>query len=269
MMSFETNIYQDKKSTGFSAPAIDTRSHDQVKQRKSSVTFDLPPTPSNEEERELGSGEQELLSPCPASCPTVDICAHSVPDTMLVALFDRSSEMKGLVRHNRNYFSALQHHLDAKWSRFENTLYCDRSKMPDIEWMSRISKALQSAPSLLEKFKDLVGYMGETEDEDEDEDDDTTSTGDGEFFASVDISRIRNYPNRISKESYPQFYINCQQFMQEAEFEQFVNTLSSTDRKEISDELWESKIYKQLHDWPNLLEQLQELVAYEIEEEDR
>jgi hypothetical protein len=258
-------------------PPIDATSHLKEpaggKQRKTSVTFDLPSTPNNEEddEREGQEHQEELLSPCSATTtvtsPTIDIAAQIVPDTMLVALFDRSSEMRGLVRHNKIFFLSLQQHLDTKWSRFENTLYCDRSKMPDMEWIKRISKALENVPSYLEKFKELVGYLGET-DEEEDDDEETTSAS--EYFLSVELYRIRNYPNRLSRDSYPQFFINCEQLMNDqALVEEFVNTLSNNDRKELSDDAWETKVYNQLKNWPNLLEQLQEIIAYEVEEEEK
>ncbi|GAA5807103.1 hypothetical protein MFLAVUS_000453 [Mucor flavus] len=217
-------------------PSIDT-----FYRRKSSVTFDLPPTPN-----------EELLSSCAVSSPTIDITAQVVPDTMLVALFDRSSEMKGLVRHNKTYFQSLQHHLDDKWSRFETVVYCERSKMSDKEWMKRISYALQGLPSQLEKFKELVGYLGEeTEQESQD------------YFSNVNIGLIRDYPERLSTESYPQFFINCENCLcTEKEYNQFISNLFS---KELTNSEWETRVFNVLNQYPNLLEQLQEIVAYETE----
>lgn len=213
------------------------------------VTFDLP-----EDGQDSSSNKEELLSPCVTS-PTIDINAHLVPDTMLVALFDRSSEMKELVRHNKSFFLTLSTHLDTKWKRFENTLYCDRSVMPDIEWMKRISKALSSVPSYLEKFKELVGYLG---DEDEVEDDNTVD----DFFSSVDLTLIRPKVNRISKDAYPQFYTNCQESMGD-DSQAFMDTLFDSSLTDIA---WKLKLDSQLKPYPNILEQLQEIVAYEIEE---
>lgn len=222
------------KDKDITAPLMDTN--------KRLVTFDLPP---EEQEKK----EEELLSPCVTS-PTIDINAHLVPDTMLVALFDRSSEMKELVCHNKAFFSTLATHLDTKWSRFENTLYCDRSSLSDIEWMKRISKALSSVPSLLEKFKELVGYLG---DEEEDEQD---------FFSNVDITMIRPKVNRISKQAYPQFYANCQQTMKE-DYQPFIDTLFDTNLTNIA---WKLRLEGLLKKHVNILNQLQEIIAYEIEE---
>lgn len=239
-MSTSYMIFSPPKETGSSlTPPIDTTSH----RRKSSVTFDLPPREN-----------EEPLSPCPVVSPIIDITAQIVPDSMLVALFDRSGEMKGLVRHNKTFFTSLQQHLDSKWPRFENTLYCDRSKMGDKEWMKHISKGLEGVPSLLEKFKELVGYLGPEEQEKDD------------YFSNVDISLIRNYPDRLSRESYPQFFINCKESIQgDKEYNEFVNTLLNSNRKEISDKVWEAKVYQTFNQHPNLLEQLQEIVAYEME----
>lgn len=222
------------------------------KLRKSSVSFDLP-AEHQEEDR-----EQELLSPCITS-PTIDINAQSVPDTMLVALVDRSTEMRDLVRYNKPFFSTMANHLDTKWSRFENTLYCERSVMSDSEWLKRISKALQNAPSILEQFKDLVGFIPQYEDEDEKEQDEDQE------FSCVDLILIRSKLDRLSQETYPQFYINCKQTMQnEQEYKSFINTLTDSN---LSDQTWLLKINQKLKNHSNLLEQFQEIVAYETEQD--
>lgn len=207
--------------------------------RKGSVTFDLPPPTVNED-------QQELLSPCN---PTIDIRAQAVPDTMLVALFDREREMKELVEHNKSFFSSLESFLNEKWPRFENTIYVPRTQMSDIEWITRISKALEPVPPLLEKFKELVGYLGEEEEEVRDK---------------VELRQIRNRLDHLSKEAYPQFFINCKETMSDEEYKLFIETLFDTST--MKDELWEKKIRQQLKPWPNVLEQLEEIIAYEIEE---
>ncbi|KAI8053149.1 uncharacterized protein B0P05DRAFT_561788 [Gilbertella persicaria] len=226
-----------------------------TQKRKTSVTFDLPAEQQGDEET-----AQELLSPC-ATSPTIDIHAQIVPDTMLVALFDRASEMKELIHYNKTFFLALKSHLGTKWPRFENTLYCERQKMPDYEWMKRISKALQAVPSLLEKFKELVGYLGEEEEEEE-----AADTASDYFFSHVPISRIRRMPQRLSKESYPQFFINCQESLGD-DYQAFYDLLF-TSPDQLEDHAWEQQMHERLKSRKNILEQLQEIVAYEIEEEE-
>jgi hypothetical protein len=240
-------IYPSLSMTKQIAPPVIQTTH---KLRKSSVSFDLP-IEHQEEDR-----EQELLSPC-ITFPTIDINAQPVPDTMLVALVDRSSEMRDLVRYNKPFFSTMANHLDTKWSRFENTLYCERNVMSDSEWLKRISKALQNAPTILEQFKDLVGFIPQYEDEKEQD-------GDQEF-SRVNLILIRSKLDRLSQETYPQFYINCKQTMQnEQEYKSFIDTL--VDSK-LSDQTWLLKINQILKNYPNLLEQFQEIVAYETEQD--
>lgn len=226
--------------------------------RKSSVSFDLPPEQQQQQQQQ--PQEQELLSPCITS-PTIDITAQSVPDTMLVALVDRGSEMRDLVRFNKPFFCTMANHLDTKWSRFENTLYCERSVMPDSEWLKRISKALQNAPSILDQFKDLVGFIP-------DYDQDSSSSSDEQQqqeFSRVDLIPIRSKIDRLSQETYPQFYINCQEGMQnEQAYNTFIHVLNDAS---LSDQAWLLKIHQALKDHANLLEQLQEIVAYETEQD--
>jgi hypothetical protein len=254
MINSTVNVYQTKDS--LMTPPLERPTEEK---RKGSVTFDLPPTPPVAKEKDLLSPSEPIASTC------IDICAQAVPDTMLVALFDRSSEMKELVHHNKVYFQSLEYHLGEKWSRFLNTLYCSRTNMPDVEWIGRISKALQDVPPLLEKFKELVGYLGD----DDDDDDDNISSYSSEqyYFSDVDLTRIRDFPERLERfhKSYPQFFINCKQTMDEEQYKIFSNTLFM-ERAQVSDYTWESSIYNQLHCWQNILEQLQEIVAYEIEE---
>ncbi|CEP13608.1 hypothetical protein [Parasitella parasitica] len=230
--------------------------------RKSSVSFDLPPEEEQQQD-EAEKKEQELLSPCMTS-PTIDINAQSVPDTMLVALVDRSSEMRDLVRINEPFFAKIANHLGTttKWTRFENTLYCERSDMSDSDWLKRISRALQSAPSILEQFKDLVGFIPEYPTMDDDDDDVNSEPA----FSHVDLTLIRSKLDRLSQENYPQFYINCKEAMHESKHTYFLNLLKNSN---LSDEIWASEMHHAFKDHANLLEQFQEIVAYETEQEER
>ncbi|KAJ8655994.1 hypothetical protein O0I10_008434 [Lichtheimia ornata] len=227
--------------------------------RKLSVTFDLPETPGGTKHSPLN--EDDLLSPSISRSNSIDINAQAVPDTILVALLDRDEEMRHLVQHNTAFFSSLRSHLYHNWSRFENTLYCPRSKMSDQDWMGRISKALHAVPPLLQQFKDLVGYMGE---------DDTTTTTtlqqEEPSFIHVDLARIRDYPQRVARlrQAYPQFIINCQKGLSNPDA--FFDTLFAPRSSTMPDDIWEMRIYDQLdHSGHDLLAQLKEIVEYEIE----
>lgn len=133
--------------------------------------------------------------------------------------------------------------------------------MPDSEWLKRISKALQNAPSILDQFKDLVGFIP-------DYDQDSSSSSDEQQqqeFSRVDLIPIRSKIDRLSQETYPQFYINCQEGMQnEQAYNTFIHVLNDAS---LSDQAWLLKIHQALKDHANLLEQLQEIVAYETEQD--
>ncbi|KAI8149943.1 hypothetical protein BJV82DRAFT_662041 [Fennellomyces sp. T-0311] len=213
--------------------------------RKPSVSFDLsnlpdPATPAVDEEA--------LLSPT----RSIDIAAHAVPDTICVSLLDRDTEMRQLVAHNAQLFNTLRSHLFKDWPRFENTLYVPRRQIDDLEWMARISKALQPVPSLLQQFRDLVGYIPHS----------PPSTASP--FDHVELLRIRAHPDKLKQfpAHYPQFFVNCQTCLQD-EQQAFEDTLFSST---LPDDVWETTIYNQLDRWPDLVAQLKEIVAYETEQ---
>ncbi|KAI7855825.1 hypothetical protein BDC45DRAFT_438243 [Circinella umbellata] len=219
--------------------------------RKPSVTFDLSnlPAPRFEEQ------ETALLSPT----RSIDISAQAIPDTICVALLDRDTEMRHLVAHNTPLFNTLRSHLFNDWPRFENTLYVPRQQLDDIEWMARISKALQPVPSLLQQFRDLVGYVAPREQQQQ--------------FDHVDITRIRALGQDKLKDfptHYPQFFINCQNCLLEKKdnnkgYKGFTETLFASSQT-IPDDIWEMRIYNQLDPYPDLLAQLKEIIAYETEQ---
>ncbi|KAI8987526.1 hypothetical protein BDF20DRAFT_850732 [Mycotypha africana] len=204
------------------------------------------------------------------------IQAQEVPDDMLVALIDRPAEMRQLVQHNASFFEQLHQELHSNnnngsssctWPRFENTLYCDRNILSDMEWMTRISKALSNGPPhYLSHFKMLVGYIG-----DESKLQDNMM---GKEFLNVPLVRLRylsELTKKISERSYPQFFINCREALQNdgtATYKLFIDLLFHTDPEELPDHEWEKKIYNILQSHPNVLEQLQEIAAYELEEEE-
>ncbi|KAI8364669.1 uncharacterized protein BYT42DRAFT_589991 [Radiomyces spectabilis] len=269
-------------------------------ERKPSVTFDFSNLSDETAAENYGTENANmetpaLLSPLSPLQPavSVDINAQAVPDTILVALLDREKEMRDLVRHNHQFFQSLETHLQSMWPRFENTLYVPRLQMPDSDWIKRLSKALEGAPSLLGTFKELVGYLGEDEHAASMNDDECHATAYEEpAFANVDITHIRKYPQRLAKfpDAYPQFFINCEEAMKstplspsrtqrhkslhssppqhdEDAYTLFRQTLF-TSRDTLPDDVWETKIYDQLDQWPNLIDQLKEIVAYEVEDEE-
>ncbi|KAI9019347.1 hypothetical protein CLU79DRAFT_246305 [Phycomyces nitens] len=225
------------------------------KPRKTSVTFDPAILNKN----------HDILSPTATEPPVaIDLNAHAVPSSILVALWDRDKEMRDLVKHNHVFFDSLRMHMP-NWTRFENTLYYPRGQLSDEIWMSRIEKALEGFPHALDRFKDLVGYIGEPSDQPEE-------SVHVPQFDHVDLVNIRDFPGRLKKfpEAYPQFFINCQRTLEAngpKDFVRFKETLFSP-RSQMTDEMWEASLNDQLAIAPNLMTQLKEIIAYEAEEED-
>ncbi|KAI9265184.1 hypothetical protein BDA99DRAFT_437370 [Phascolomyces articulosus] len=220
--------------------------------------------------------EEALLSPT----RSIDISAQAVPDTICVALLDRDTEMRHLVSHNTPLFNTLRSHLFQDWPRFENTLYVPRSQLDDIEWMARISKTLQPVPSLLQQFRDLVGYVPPTptlEEQEEEKGKDYFYNVKQQYhdeFDHVDITRIRALPDKLKDfpTHYPQFFINCQNCLlkktqgKEDEYQVFTKTLFSSSNT-LPDDVWEMRIYNQLDSYPDLLAQFKEIVQYETDQQ--
>jgi hypothetical protein len=254
--------------------------------RKPSVSFDLSNLPEKSTAEPIVSFDQEEperpLSP-------VDINGHVVPDSILVALLDRDTEMKELVSRNKSFFSMLESHLHSSWPDFQRVLLARRDQVPDAEWIQEISVFLEHAPALFEKFKELVGYEEYLFDSDSYDEDDEEISRHGSYdestFENVDITLIRNYPSKLAtfKQSYPQFFINANrcftpnaedvsvkndQSMSNSESSEEFEKLLFSSRREIEDEEWENRIYGMLDNWPNLLAQLKEIIAYEVDGED-
>ncbi|KAG2186709.1 hypothetical protein INT44_002935 [Umbelopsis vinacea] len=244
--------------------------------RKPSVSFDLSNLPEKSTTTEPIVFTQDEAD---QDSSPIDISGQIVPDNILVALLDRDNEMKELVSRNKVFFSMLESHLHASWSDFQKLLFARREQVPDAEWIQDISEYLEHAPVLLEKFKELVGYEEYLFDSDSYEEDDEEWSRHGSYdestFENVDITLIRNYPSKLTafQESYPQFFINAKRCFtppdgeSQATFEEFEKLLFCS-RRDIDDEEWEKRIYGMLDNWPNLLAQLKEIIAYEVDCED-
>ncbi|KAH8553467.1 hypothetical protein BGW37DRAFT_261709 [Umbelopsis sp. PMI_123] len=246
--------------------------------RKPSVSFDLSNLPEKSSTESIVFSQDEADQ---TSSP-IDINGHVVPDNILVALLDRDNEMKELASRNKTFFSMLESHLHTSWLDFQRVLFARREQVPDAEWIKDISKYLEHAPALLEKFRELVGYEEYLFDSDSYDEDDEDWSRHGSYdestFENVDITLIRNYPSKLAgfKQSYPQFFINAKRcFTPTTEIDKQSNTtfeafekLLFCSRREVEDEEWEKKIYDMLDNWPNLLAQLKEIIAYEVDCED-
>ncbi|CAG8459753.1 10800_t:CDS:2 [Cetraspora pellucida] len=211
-------------------------------------------------------------------------------DAVLVALVDREIEMKDLFIKNEEYFEMVKNSIfsseeNGEWQEFLTILYSPRDRIPDLEWMNKISGFLEMNPQLLANFKEMVGFYDNIEDHmttseiNEDYEDEAYTLTNDEITDIVDIISIRDRPKILENilNSYPQFFINAQQVMSQVQkrpgnhdnngslYDEFKKILTCP-RSEMSDDEWEIAIYECLDPWPQLVAQFEEIVAYEINE---
>ncbi|KAI9299546.1 hypothetical protein BJ944DRAFT_274142 [Cunninghamella echinulata] len=234
---------------------------EEEEEEKKRVKFCLPTLQTDmEEEEEEKEKEENLCS------PNIDIHAHMVPDTILVALLNRDQEMKELVQHNQPFFKSIQLQLGKKeWHTFEKILYSPRQQYNDYQWMMKIKGYLNRIPTSFITFKDLVGCMMVEDGEDEDEE---KAHSEPTFFQHINVCHIRHYPEKLNdfKSSYPQFFINCQQVLSKKAMATLESTLF-TPSSSLSDQQWKSIINQILSCHQNLMDQLKEIIAYEINDD--
>ncbi|CAO3617458.1 unnamed protein product [Cunninghamella blakesleeana] len=252
-------------------PLSPPREHEDIEEKKK-VKFCLKDQVNNDL-LEAEDEENEILN-----SPTIDINAHIVPDTILVALLNRDQEMKELVKHNQSFFNTIQLQLGKKeWQYLQRILYSQRQQLNDYQWLSKIEKCLNRIPTAISTFKDLVGYVNMEEDHHDDSDEEDHPSKDHHrkayeesttFFQHINVCHIRQYPEKLNefKSSYPQFFINCQQVLSKSEMTILETTLF-TPRSTLSDQQWKSIINVMLSSHDNLMDQLKEIIAYEIDDD--
>ncbi|KAI8331949.1 hypothetical protein BC941DRAFT_438032 [Chlamydoabsidia padenii] len=233
--------------------------HEEHETQKPTVKFNLGNITTEANNKDHPSLQEQQQEELPS--PSIDINAHMVPDSILVALLDREQEMKGLVHHNLPFFQSIQQHLGPdQWIEFEKVLYCSRQQLSDKQWMIKIEDLLDQVPCMVGTFKELVGYV----------DDDTSqdNANDYPFLNHVDLCHIRRYPERLHafKSSYPQFFINCQHTLSKEAMSILESTLFAPTGQ-LSDNQWKATIKKYLSPHPNLMDQLKEIIAYEVDDE--
>ncbi|CAG8747717.1 11816_t:CDS:1, partial [Acaulospora colombiana] len=176
---------------------------------------------------------------------SIDISVRDLNSDILVSLVDREAEMRDLFARNQDYFDTVRQSIfpssdEQGWHRFLDLLYSPRHVLSDAEWMSAISNYMEPNPTLLVKFKEIVGYY----EVDENPDDYFESTSDNGYHESnltdrrrvsfdhsdpcytgawfeepenkfLDVSIIRDYPRILEnlESSYPQFFNLAHQFL--------------------------------------------------------
>jgi len=263
---------------------------------KRTVSFRLPELPNGgyfDEEDEFSAQTPDCVSDDDDDDDdTLALGCVEVSSDILVALMNRDKDMRELAVRNKSFFDLVRQSLvkGHSWEAFVKVLYTPREELPDVLWMKGLTQYLEPNPSLLKKFKDIVGYIDvdvhkddEDDDDDDDDDDNYFFNGGGEL---VDITTIRDYPERLEalEKSYPQFFITMykalnkvhdlgdvhpQRIIQDntgayAEFKK----LLYASRDEIDDDNWEMDMYDTLDPWPKLIAQFEQIVAYEAQDDE-
>ncbi|KAF9426933.1 hypothetical protein BGZ94_005785 [Podila epigama] len=221
--------------------------------------------------------------PKPQEAILEHILSEPAPSEMLVALFDRPSEMKALVAKHSEYFGLIKSSLP-KNSRdaFDALLFISRNDLSDSDWMRSLAQYLEPLPCLLQKFKAIVGWIGS--DNDSNDDDDFRRGSDDEFdytreesLEQVEIKWFRDiegFPLEVFQQLYPQFFINVREKLQgrrmglggdhRDQYVVFCETLQLDRQALPCDKAWARRINGCLERHPELLLQFKEIVAYEV-----
>lgn len=207
------------------------------------------------------------------------ITAEDAPQDLLVALFDRSSELEALAARHSDFFNLIYSSLSKSCREpFKTLLFTPRSSLSDRDWMQAIDQQLSALPPcILEKFKGIVGWIGPEGDEDERE-----LWGEDEYgyrdssFEQVQIKWLRDIPDfsfETFEQRYPQFFVNARERLQgrrmsyggdqRDHYAIFCETLQLSRDDLPCDNAWARRMNGCLENHPELLLQLKEIVAYE------
>nr|CAG8474038.1 6307_t:CDS:2 [Entrophospora candida] len=205
---------------------------------------------------------------------SIDISAKLLnnSDEIRVSLLDRDTEMKELFIINKDYFDGVKQFISDNngatcntWQEFLSLLYSKREEISDKKWMKCIEindDNIYHDNAYLDQFyKDNYYYQNNN---------------------FIDVTLIRDFPKILEnfESSYPQFFVNLKQTLdkestnnsnndeqeEKTPYEEFKNILLKS-RNEMTDIEWEESIYNILNPYPRLIEQFEEIIAYEISEE--
>ncbi|KAF9295134.1 hypothetical protein BGZ74_010954 [Mortierella antarctica] len=232
-------------------------------------TKGLPNDTDNKNESELAPPQETTLNRL--LCPP--------PSEMLVALFDRPSELKALAAIHSDFFNLMSSSLcSSARGAFKTLLFTPRDAISDRDWMQAIAQRLNSLPCLLEKFKALVGWVDDdTYDSDRAWNDDDDEYDYEDSLEQVEIKWFRDldgFTVEVFEKCYPQFFVNVRERLQgrhvalggdhRDQYVVFCETLGLSRQELACDNAWTRRMNGCLEKHPELLLQFKEIVAYEI-----
>ncbi|KAG0252754.1 hypothetical protein DFQ27_007874 [Actinomortierella ambigua] len=134
-------------------------------------SLDIQPNPAKKNIPLTTSATTTTTSTNKTDCLLGHILVEQAPSDMLVALFDRPSELQALAARNSDFFNLLYTQVGSAASRalFKQVLFSPREEKCDMVWMRELASHLKAQPCVLEKFQGLVGWVGPDEYDDDDE----------------------------------------------------------------------------------------------------
>ncbi|KAI8581445.1 hypothetical protein K450DRAFT_233131 [Umbelopsis ramanniana AG] len=270
-------------------------------------------------QQENSQHEEALSRKSSLNARLVDIRGRAVGDSVLVALLDRSRDMEDLVSRNTDFFEVIEHHIRESqgkeaWDEFKHIMFSPRETVPDGPWLDSLVAKLDSNPTFIAKFYEIVGYDvydSDSEPEDEAENrggnlhlnrQEVDSEADDDL---IDLRQLRNYPDLQQQlpDAFPAFFRNVKHCLSqgcssdaisipsrrnsvyadsladdvdvdvaevrhqninvdaEGDYETFISVLKTSRREQPNDDKWQEEIFDSLEGWPNLLEELKEIVT--------
>ncbi|KAG0343903.1 hypothetical protein BG004_004902 [Podila humilis] len=185
------------------------------------------------------------VAPPPQKVILSHVLSEPATSELLVALFDRPSEMETLVASNTEFFNLVNSSLAPNTrAAFKNVLFTPRQDLSDRDWMVAIAQRLESHPCLLQKFKAIVGWIGSDVDSDDENDDDDDGNGhrygngrrkgindnrydddcddDDYGYGNDDLEQVEikwfrdldGFTLDVFEKCYPQFFVNARERLQ-------------------------------------------------------
>lgn len=207
-----------------------------------------------------------------------------VPSEMLVALIDRPSELEALAAIHSDLFNLMYGSMSpCARCAFKTLLFTPRAVLSDRDWMQAITRP-EFLPCVLQKFKALVGWVDIDDANDNGrawDDDDEDEYGYEDSLEQVEIKWFRDldgFSVEVFEKCYPQFFVNARERLQgrrmalggdhRDRYVVFCETLGLSRQELLCDNAWTRRMNVCLEKNPELLLQLKEIVAYEVESDD-
>lgn len=190
----------------------------------------------------------------------IELNMVELSDDILVAMKERKSEMRELIKLNSNLFQTIKNELNGeRYKEFINVVLSERCEINDKNWMALINEYLRPTPYLYEKFKDLAGYVEDYTEMYYEENDWSVSGK----LNGIEENTLYSSVRKLIKEDNPQMkitlnslYFDLDEYHCFKEKDELKKLMYDT---EMDDEEWEFQISEFFDPYPELLDKLKSL----------